>query len=437
MAAWRIVASPHDLLHRVHKAKYFHDTSIWCPNPHVPKSAFWASILKVIPLLQTHSFFQITQGNISVWSTPWCQAWTRIYDDLILQQQTFVYPALVKDLWLPDQRAWNEQLIDTLFHQPTAQIIKQTPIISSQEQDILCWKFTPNGKCNSKSAYCTCLQRLHELGEPRPTPPPPATIQLLNQVWKDKNIIPRVQAFAWRFLRRAIPTGVRAGKYSKHISKLCCRCGLEEDDIHLFCTCHFAMIAWFGAPWFIRTDILTHNCSSLTQILLNLQNLNHPHASLQNILTFMWCIWKSRNDCLFNRKNGAPYQININAQALCNSLELHDSSNPTLQVQQKTNSTSTSMLPSAGNTIKTDLSIEGPKVYSDAAWNTKNSSSGKKHKDRSWRFLPLSGWTSCYEDFHPSIHGDGAISTTCRSFRTCASSKGRYYTSAPASHFSG
>jgi hypothetical protein len=197
------------------------------------------------------------------------------------------------------------------------------------------------------------------------------------------------------------------------------------------------MIAWFGAPWFIRTDILTHNCSSLTQILLNLQNLNHPHASLQNILTFMWCIWKSRNDCLFNRKNGAPYQININAQALCNSLELHDSSNPTLQVQQKTNSTSTSMLPSAGNTIKTDLSIEGPKVYSDAAWNTKNSSSGKKHKDRSWRFLPLSGWTSCYEDFHPSIHGDGAISTTCRSFRTCASSKGRYYTSAPASHFSG
>jgi hypothetical protein len=178
----------------------------------------------------------------------------------------------------------------------TAQHIKQTPIIDAHEHDILCWKLTPNGKCNSKSAYCACLQRLQELGEPTPTQLPPATSQLLNQIWKSKQIIPRIQTFAWRFLRRAIPTEARAGKYSKHISKFCCRCGVEEDDVQLFFTCHFVRIAWFSAPWFLHTEIIAQNCNSLTQIILKLQIMNHPHGSLQNSLTFMSCIWKSRND---------------------------------------------------------------------------------------------------------------------------------------------
>lgn len=55
--------------------------------------------------------------------------------------------------------------------------------------------------------------------------------------------------------------------------------------------------------------------------------MNHPHASLSNILNFMWCTWKSRNDTLFEGAKREPYPINIHAHALSNNNELLDIAN--------------------------------------------------------------------------------------------------------------
>jgi hypothetical protein len=50
--------------------------------------------------------------------------------------------------------------------------------------------------------------------------------------------------------------------------------------------------------------------------------MNHPNATLPNVLTFMWCLWKSRNDHLFNRQQLHPAQIQHMANALNHNLEL-------------------------------------------------------------------------------------------------------------------
>ena len=83
-----------------------------------------------------------------------------IYDHLIIQQQSFSYPAQVKDLWIPGQKNWNANLINSLFTPELANTILQTPIIKANGKDMLVWKLTPAGEFSSKSAYKHCFNNL-------------------------------------------------------------------------------------------------------------------------------------------------------------------------------------------------------------------------------------------------------------------------------------
>jgi hypothetical protein len=217
-------------------------------------------------------------GQISIWSTPWCEGWAQIYDSLIIQPRNYSYPSQVKDLWIPGQKRWNEPLINSLF-----QAIKNTTIINTQDEDYLCWRLTPTGKCNSKSAYKACLEKLFDQGEPRPRQVGTTTKQLLQAIWKNTNIIPRIKTFGWRIIRKAISSGARAGKYSKHISKFCCRCSLEETDQHLLFLCAFARAAWYLHPWNLRIDQIVSPDDSISQILNRLISMNHPQGRSQEM----------------------------------------------------------------------------------------------------------------------------------------------------------
>ena len=100
--------------------------------------------------------------------------------------------------------------------------------------------------------------------------------------------------------------------------------------------------------------------------------MNHPHASFSNILNFMWGLWKARNDFLFDRKKALPHHVNIVANAL--SSESNDLLNNSLHLQPQTpirSLISTNQIPLQGQTLKYDLLIIGPKIYSDAAFKCK------------------------------------------------------------------
>ena len=189
--------------------------------------------------MYSSAFYQLIDGSVSIWSTPWFSGWETIYDNLVIQNQPYTYPATVKDLWIPNQKAWNIPLIQSLFTTQTANEIIQTPIISSDGRDNLCWKLTPAGVCSAKSAYKHCRNNRMLPTNQRPKEVPTQIKNLLLQVWRCKTMVPRVQTFAWRLLRRALPTGKGAGRLSVHIKENCSRCGIIEDDMHLFFLCPF------------------------------------------------------------------------------------------------------------------------------------------------------------------------------------------------------
>uniref|UniRef100_N1R525 Uncharacterized protein n=1 Tax=Aegilops tauschii TaxID=37682 RepID=N1R525_AEGTA len=65
----------------------------------------------------------------------------------------------VKDLWLPNQKAWNAELVISLFSSQTANAILQTPIITSDGRDTLVWKLTPARDCTSKEFVQALFQQ--------------------------------------------------------------------------------------------------------------------------------------------------------------------------------------------------------------------------------------------------------------------------------------
>ena len=200
--AWRLAKEPHSQIAQILKAKYHHETSIWRAKPNKPKSAFWSAILKVKPLLIPATLCQIVDGTSSIWSSPWFAGWETVYDNLILQQQPFMYPAQVKDLWIPGQKTWNSDLVNSLFSPTTANEILETPIINANDHDTLVWKLTPAGNFSPKSAYKHCFNSLQLSPRQIPKIVPLQVISLLMQVWSDKQMAPRVQTVAWRLLRK-------------------------------------------------------------------------------------------------------------------------------------------------------------------------------------------------------------------------------------------
>ena len=220
-----------------------------------------------------------------------------IYDHLLTQPGTSC-PAYVKDLWHLDTKQWDEQIISSHFDDDFKNQILQIPIIKADFEDEICWIHTPNAQCTTKSAY-KCFPQV-ALTSSRISISP-AEKEIWWQVWRNKRLAPRVKTFAWRLIRRALATGARASKFSKHIAKECSRCGMLETDSHLFFHCTFAKAVWFSTTLGLRTDAYDTTLYPSNIIHAMLQ-IHQPENSVDKIFTLLWCIWKARNDFLFNKK---------------------------------------------------------------------------------------------------------------------------------------
>lgn len=92
-------------------------------NPDCPRSIFWSSILQVRKDFIQNVIYQIHEGNTSIWSSPWCKIWESIHDHLLLPVTHYPLPSVVADLWIPNTRNWNLQLLSNIFDAQAVQVI--------------------------------------------------------------------------------------------------------------------------------------------------------------------------------------------------------------------------------------------------------------------------------------------------------------------------
>ena len=254
-AAGNIAINKNPFLTSILKAKYFHSNSFWMARADGPRSIFWSSILQIKNDLVQNVIYQIHNGNTSIWSSPWCQIWNTIHDHLLLPVTHSPLPSVVSDLWIPNTHIWNMDLLSTIFDPQAVQIISQVVTVDSQHQDILRWTPARKGDCSTKNIYrflrsqdqvqlpLTGSRSLQQQAN-----------QILQRMWKLKNLPPLIKTFTWRLIRRALATGCQAARYSTHIDEHCSVCGLTETDAHLFFHCDFARAVWFSATPPLRAD---------------------------------------------------------------------------------------------------------------------------------------------------------------------------------------
>ena len=308
--AWRMLDEPNTLWARILKGKYFPHTSFWRANTQGSKSWTWESILKVRKHLINAVHWQLFDGDVSIWNEPWCPMWGNIYNFIKNEAMCSNLPIKVSELWLREPKRWNIPLINHLFGPNFANHILQIPLSQSDGQDILIWKPNKSGRWTAQSAY----KLIHEGAIQKTVSKVNLSLEakaVIDQIWKNKKILPRVQMFIWRLMTKNIANAQRVNRRINKIPATCSRCNQVENDEHLFFHCNFSRAVWFASPLGIRTDNLQGSCAYIVNFIFSHMNLSE---NVDLACYILWHIWKARNDLKFQNKSCSIHSVIIRAK---------------------------------------------------------------------------------------------------------------------------
>ena len=174
--------------------------------------------------------------------------------------------------------------------------------LQEDRADSLRWKWTADGKYSAASAYRMMFQGAIPTNDKE-------------IIWSAK-AAPRAKCFAWILLRGKCPTADNLQRRHIPHDPVCALCrGAPETAFHLVATCPFSMQVWhktaqtLGSP-FSNMPMATGN--RLRSRFRN-QTRSLPRANRATwratCLLVSWCIWKERNERIFNSKASTTDQV--------------------------------------------------------------------------------------------------------------------------------
>jgi len=294
---WKLATNHDTIVSRVFKAKYFpRGNFIDAKLGHNP-SFIWRSIHASQVVVKGGLRWRIGDGQkIRVGKDPWIRNQDGDYVFGLMQQD--VENMKVAELIDNNTGPWKRDLLNLYFNQHVVNLILSIPILKNIGEDKCAWRFTSHGEYTVKSGYHYIMERLVDNSDLRVS-------SNWMKIWNMK-IPQKVKVFLWRAARGCLPTRERLLSRGVQSTNRCVHCeGSYENDWHIFFECHKVEEVWVAAGlWnFIKDKLKT--ADGFVDLFFQLFN-RLAQENLHMFAMTMWCIWKRRNEKLWNDVDTRP-----------------------------------------------------------------------------------------------------------------------------------
>jgi len=139
------------------------------------------------------------------------------------------------------ERRWNKELIDGIFSQEEAAIIKKIPLSRKVNEDVLIWPYTNDGQCTCKTGYRFFKEEV-EMDSVQVDSS--ADSSLWKGIWS-LQIPNKVKNLLWRACRGAMPTKEALVRRTIIDDPLCDHCHeAQESPLHALWLCKELDTVW-------------------------------------------------------------------------------------------------------------------------------------------------------------------------------------------------
>nr|POE88450.1 putative ribonuclease h protein [Quercus suber] len=248
----------------------------------------WKSIMKGRNVIKRGAKWRIGSGrSVPIWGENWLPS--SCHPKVLLPRAEGRGVRLVADLVDPDIKEWKVNVIDNLFYDFEATLIKNMPLCRSIQDDVLIWPFNPDGVYSVKSGY----RYLHE--QQQHGLPGPSDISVLTPLWKKiwgLQVPNKVKHLAWKACKDSLPTKTNLIR-RKVITEGCCDvCKLHQEDVvHALFLCPALQPVWRSRAHWNHSTLQA--CSSFTDIF-ELIFVGNREPDL--FAAVLWTLWNRRNN---------------------------------------------------------------------------------------------------------------------------------------------
>ena len=195
----------------------------------------------------------------------------------------------VSNLIDQEQKVWREDVLANCFYPFEVSIIKNIPLCTMIQKDVLIWPFNPDGIYTVKSEY-KFLSKEHISRQPGPS-----ENEALKPLWKKiwgLNVPNKVKHLVWRACKDSLPTKANLVRRKIITIGTCDSCKMhQEATMHALLLCPELKPLWCTRPEWNHSTL--HACSSFIDVF-DLIFVGNKEPEL--FATVIWTLWKRGNN---------------------------------------------------------------------------------------------------------------------------------------------